>query len=151
MGGPNDFGRHAIDTILKRMDDCRDRLVVIAAGYTDRMKTFINSNPGLKDRFSWVFEFEDYNAEELFEIFLSFARKQQYVLDEEAEKQLKKHFEALTDIKPEHFGNGRYVRNLFEKIVIEQSNRIGQKIDSMKKEDLSTITAEDVSNALLLM
>ncbi|AGC68274.1 stage V sporulation protein K [Thermoclostridium stercorarium subsp. stercorarium DSM 8532] len=151
VGGPNDFGRHAIDTILKRMDDCRDRLVVIAAGYTDRMKTFINSNPGLKDRFSWVFEFEDYNAEELFEIFLSFARKQQYVLDEEAEKQLKKHFEALTDIKPEHFGNGRYVRNLFEKIVIEQSNRIGQKIDSMKKEDLSTITAEDVSNALLLM
>ena len=69
-GGSNDFGRNAIDTILKRMDDCRDRLVVIAAGYTDRMKTFLNSNPGLKDRFSWVFEFEDYDGNELLRFFL---------------------------------------------------------------------------------
>lgn len=150
-GGPNDFGRNAIDTILKRMDDCRDRLVVIAAGYTDRMKTFINSNPGLKDRFSWVFEFEDYNAGELYEIFLSFAKKQQYVLEDEAANQLKAHFESIVNLKPEHFGNGRYVRNLFEKVVMQQSDRIGRNIDNVKKEDLSVITAEDVANALLLM
>ena len=151
VGGPNDFGRNAIDTILKRMDDCRDRLVVIAAGYTDRMKTFINSNPGLKDRFSWVFEFEDYNGEELFQIFMNFARKQQYVPDSEAEKQLKEHFEAIVNLRLEHFGNGRYVRNLFEKVVMQQSNRIARNIDSVKKEELATITAEDVANALLLM
>jgi len=151
VGGPNDFGRNAIDTILKRMDDCRDRLVVIAAGYTDRMKTFINSNPGLKDRFSWVFECEDYNGEELFQIFMNFARKQQYVPDSEAEKQLKEHFEAIVNLRLEHFGNGRYVRNLFEKVVMQQSNRIARNIDSVKKEELATITAEDVANALLLM
>ena len=62
VGGNNDFGRNAIDTILKRMDDCRDRLIVIAAGYTNEMRTFINSNPGLKDRFNWVFEFDDYDG-----------------------------------------------------------------------------------------
>jgi len=150
-GGSNDFGRNAIDTILKRMDDCRDRLVVIAAGYTDRMKTFLNSNPGLKDRFSWVFEFEDYDGNELFEIFLNFAKKQQYILNEEAAKQLKDHFEAVVKLKLEHFGNGRYVRNLFEKTVMQQSNRIGENIDFVKKEDLSIITAEDVANALMLL
>ena len=133
------------------MDDCRDRLIVIAAGYTDRMKTFINSNPGLKDRFSWVFEFEDYNENELFEIFLNFAKKQQYILSEEAEKQLKDHFGAVVKLNLEHFGNGRYVRNLFEKTVMQQSNRIGQNIDNVKKEDLSVITGEDVANALLLL
>lgn len=151
VGGTNDFGSNAIDTILKRMDDCRDRLIVIAAGYTDRMKTFINSNPGLKDRFSWVFEFEDYNENELFEIFLNFAKKQQYILSEEAEKQLKDHFGAVVKLNLEHFGNGRYVRNLFEKTVMQQSNRIGQNIDNVKKEDLSVITGEDVANALLLL
>jgi len=151
VGGNNDFGKNAIDTILKRMDDCRDRLIVIAAGYTDKMRTFINSNPGLKDRFSWVFEFEDYNSAELFEIFLNFAKKQQYIINEEAKKQLKDHFKAVTEIKPEHFGNGRYVRNLFEKVIMQQSNRIGQNIDNINKEDLSTITAEDVANALLLL
>lgn len=151
VGGNSDFGRNAIDTILKRMDDCRDRLVVIAAGYTDRMKTFINSNPGLKDRFSWVFEFDDYNGTELFEIFLNFAKKQQYILDEEASKQLKEHLEEVVNLKLEHFGNGRYVRNLFEKIVMQQSNRIAQNIDNIKREDLSTITAEDVANSLMLI
>jgi len=151
VGGQNDFGRNAIDTILKRMDDCRDRLLVIAAGYTDRMRTFINSNPGLKDRFSWVFEFDDYNGDELFEIFMSFAKKQQYVLDNEAARRLKEHFEAVVNLKLEHFGNGRYVRNLFEKVVMQQSNRIGRNIDEVKKEDLATITGEDVANALLFM
>lgn len=151
VGGGNDFGKNAIDTILKRMDDCRDRLIVIAAGYTDRMNTFINSNPGLKDRFSWVFEFDDYNGCELFDIFLNFAKKQQYIINEEAKKQLKDHFEAVVELKLEHFGNGRYVRNIFEKIVMQQSNRIGQNLDNIKREDLSVITAEDVANALMLI
>ena len=151
VGGNNDFGKNAIDTILKRMDDCRDRLIVIAAGYTDRMKTFINSNPGLKDRFSWVFEFNDYNGTELYEIFHNFAKKQQYIISEEAEKQLKDHFESVVELKLEHFGNGRYARNLFEKVIMQQSNRIGQNIDNVNKEELSIITAEDVANALMLL
>lgn len=149
VGGNNDFGRVAIDTILKRMDDCRDRLIVIAAGYTDKMKTFINSNPGLKDRFSWVFEFKDYNGEELYEIFLTFAKKQQYIITDEAAEQLKEHFKSVVELKLEHFGNGRYVRNLFEKVVMQQSNRIGQNLDNVNKEELSAISAEDVANALL--
>lgn len=151
VGGNNDFGRNAIDTILKRMDDCRDRLIVIAAGYTNEMRKFINSNPGLKDRFNWVFEFDDYDGKELFEIFNTFAKKQQYVLNEEAKEQLTKHFHAVVNLKLEHFGNGRYVRNMFEKIVMQQSNRIGKNLNDVKREDLSTITAEDIANALLLI
>lgn len=150
-GGMNDFGRNAIDTILKRMDDDRDRLIVIAAGYTDKMKTFIRSNPGLKDRFTWTFEFKDYTAEELFQIFMSFAAKQQYVPDEGAKAALQEHFEAVYKLKDEHFGNGRYVRNLFEKVVMEQSNRLGSRLDNISQEDLSVITVEDVSRALLLI
>lgn len=151
VGGSNDFGRNAIDTILKRMDDCRDRLIVIAAGYTNEMHTFVNSNPGLKDRFNWFFEFDDYNGKELFEIFNTFANKQQYVLNEEAKEQLKEHFNAVFELKLHHFGNGRYVRNMFEKIVMQQSNRIGQNLSDIKKEDLSIITGEDIANALFLI
>lgn len=151
VGGMNDFGRNAIDTILKRMDDNRDRLIVIAAGYTDKMKTFINSNPGLKDRFNWTFEFEDYAPKELLEIFISFATKQQYVLQEDAKAALMEHFTAIVQLKDEHFGNGRYVRNLFEKTVMEQSNRIGANLDKIRREDLSIITVGDVSGALLMI
>lgn len=150
-GGMNDFGRNAIDTILKRMDDNRDRLIVIAAGYTDKMNSFIRSNPGLKDRFNWTFEFEDYSAQELLDIFISFAEKQKYVLQEDAKKALLEHFTAVIELKDEHFGNGRYVRNLFEKTVMEQSNRIGVNIDKIRQEDLSVLTVGDVSGALLLI
>ena len=150
-GGSNDFGRNAIDTILKRMDDNRDRLIVIAAGYTNKMKTFINSNPGLKDRFNWTFEFHDYTETELYDIFLTFSQKQQYVLSEDAQKMLKEHFKSIYKLRNEQFGNGRYVRNLFEKIVMEQSNRIGSNIENIEKEDLSLITEGDVSRAFLLL
>lgn len=150
-GGMNDFGRNAITTILKRMDDNRDRLIVIAAGYTNKMNTFIQSNPGLKDRFSWTFEFHDYTADELLEIFMTFSNKQQYVLNEAAQTALRDHFVAVEKIKNEHFGNGRYVRNLFEKVVMEQSNRVGAHIGELKREDLSLITEGDVSHALLLI
>jgi len=150
-GGANDFGRNAIDTILKRMDDDRDRLIVIAAGYTNKMRTFINSNPGLKDRFSSTFEFKDYTDSELFEIFMTFASKQQYILTEQAKEMITEHFRSVCELRNEQFGNGRYVRNLFEKIVMEQSNRIGSDIENVKKEDLSIITDGDVSRAFLLL
>jgi len=150
-GGSNDFGRNAIDTVLKRMDDNRERLIVIAAGYTEKMRAFINSNPGLKDRFSWTFEFKDYTEKELMDIFLLFAQKQHYILNEEAIKALTEHFHNVCRLRDEHFGNGRYVRNLFEKVVMEQSSRIGANIENVKPEELSIITEDDVSRALLLL
>lgn len=150
-GGANDFGRNAIDTILKRMDDDRDRLIVIAAGYTNKMQTFINSNPGLRDRFTRTFEFLDYTDSELFDIFMTFAEKQQYILKDEARDMLKEHFRSIYKLRNEQFGNGRYVRNLFEKIVMEQSNRIGSNIENINKDDLSIITEGDVSRAFLLI
>ncbi|NLY17600.1 MAG: AAA family ATPase [Clostridiaceae bacterium] len=150
-GRDNDFGRIAIDTILKRMDDDRDRLIVIAAGYTNKMKTFINSNPGLKDRFNFTFEFKDYTENELYDIFMMFTANQQYALTEKAKEMIRDHFSAVCKIRNEQFGNGRYVRNLFEKIVMEQSNRIGSDIENIKKENLSLITDGDVSRAFLLI
>jgi SpoVK/Ycf46/Vps4 family AAA+-type ATPase len=150
-GGNNDFGKNAIDTILKRMDDDRERLIVIAAGYTEKMRVFINSNPGLKDRFSWTFEFKDYTEKELMDIFLLFAQKQHYILSDEAIKALSDHFHNIYRLRDEHFGNGRYVRNLFEKVVMEQSSRIGADIENVKRDELSIITENDVSRALLLL
>lgn len=150
-GGNNDFGKNAIDTILKRMDDDRERLIVIAAGYTEKMRMFINSNPGLKDRFSWTFEFKDYTEKELMDIFLLFAQKQHYILSDEAIKALSDHFHNIYRLRDEHFGNGRYVRNLFEKVVMEQSSRIGANIENVKRDELSIITENDVSRALLLL
>lgn len=150
-GGNNDFGKNAIDTILKRMDDDRERLIVIAAGYTEKMRVFINSNPGLKDRFSWTFEFKDYTEKELMDIFLLFAQKQHYILSDEAIKALSDHFHNIYRLRDEHFGNGRYVRNLFEKVVMEQSSRIGANIENVKRDELSIITENDVSRALLLL
>jgi len=150
-GGSNDFGRIAIDTILKRMDDDRERLIVIAAGYTEKMRIFINSNPGLKDRFTWTFEFKDYTEKELMDIFLSFAQKQQYILNEEAIRVLTEHFKNVYKLRDEHFGNGRYVRNLFEKVVMEQSSRIGANIENVKPDELSIITENDAARALLLL
>lgn len=150
-GGNNDFGKNAIDTILKRMDDDRERLIVIAAGYTEKMRMFINSNPGLKDRFSWTFEFKDYTEKELMDIFLLFAQKQHYILSDEAIKALSDHFHNIYRLRDEHFGNGRYVRNLFEKVVMEQSSRIGADIENVKRDELSIITENDVSRALLLL
>ena len=82
---------------------------------------------------------------------MSFASRQQYVLQEDAKTALREHFNAVIQLKDEHFGNGRYVRNLFEKTVMEQSNRIGANIDKVQKEDLSVITVGDVSGALLMI
>jgi len=150
-GGENDFGRNAIDAVLKRMDDNRERLIVIAAGYTDKMNAFVRSNPGLKDRFNWTFSFNDYSEDELMGIFLLFAEKQQYILHENAKKRMEEHFKSIYMIRDKHFGNGRYVRNLFEKVVMEQSNRIGADIENMKHIDLSLIKEADVNRALSLI
>ena len=120
------FGQEAIDTLLKRMEDDRNRLVVIVAGYTNEMKTFIDSNPGLKSRFNRYIEFEDYSAEEMLTIFKNLATKQKYTLSEESEKILLGIFKDVKESEDNSFGNARGVRNLFEKVLINQANRIAK-------------------------
>ena len=141
------YGKEAIETILKAMEDHRDELVVIVAGYTDLMHKFIESNPGLSSRFSKYFEFPDYNGEELIDIFERFCRKNGYVLDKEAAELLKSNFDSLYDARDQHFGNARTARNIFEKAINAQADRIASQ-NLFSDSDLENITAEDISIAL---
>ena len=145
--GSNDFGRQAINTLLKRMDDDRERLIVIVAGYTEEMKAFINTNPGLKNRFTRTFDFENFTSTELAEIYVLFAGKQKYTLEEGVFSELETYFEELLEQRPKHFGNGRFVRNLFERTIIHQSNRL-MTMDKLNAQSLSTITLDDVLKCL---
>lgn len=145
----NDFGREAIETILKAMEDNRDDFVVIVAGYEELMEKFINSNPGLESRFNRYFVFEDYNGSQLFEIFLSMCKKNQYVLNEECTEHAKKHFEDMYQQRDENFGNARDVRNLFENIVTVHSDRVAS-LAAPTKDDLMTILKEDMEKAALM-
>ena len=147
QGGSEDYGKEAIATLLKRMEDNRDRLVVILAGYTDEIEQFINSNPGLRSRFNRYICFPDYSAEELFDIFLLQTQKNDYVLSEEARDCLKKHFEAKIAQKSKDFGNARYVRNLFEKTIEMQANRLAS-VPHLTKELMAELVLTDVQQAL---
>lgn len=142
-GGTNDYGPEAIATLLKRMEDDRDRLVVILAGYNKEIESFINSNPGLRSRFNRYIHFEDYSAEELFEIFCLQIRKSEYVLADDAAQFLKEQMEDIVTGKPKDFGNARYVRNLFEKSIEAQANRLAS-MAKLTKEELKTITKADL-------
>ena len=144
-GGNSDYGKEAIATLLKRMEDERDRLVVILAGYTDDMKRFIDSNPGLQSRFNRYIEFPDYSADELYQIFCSSAKKYEYTLADEAQAALKEIFESAVTNKDKNFGNGRFVRNLFEKVVEHQANRLSAEAD-VSAETLATIKSADIQN-----
>ena len=144
--GGTDFGQEAIDTLLKAMEDNRDNLVVIVAGYSEPMETFLESNPGLKSRFNKYIEFEDYTAEELFEIFISFCDSVGMKLNSEAEEYLKEYLHKLVSNKPENFANGREMRNLFETAIQNQANRIAGKLDTaITDEELNKITKEDLN------
>lgn len=142
-GGANDFGMEAITTLLKRMEDDRTRLVVILAGYSQNMETFINSNPGLQSRFNRYINFPDYSSDELFEIFMSLADKNEYYLNEDAKTKLKSIFNTRLKNKDTRFGNGRYVRNIFEKTIQKQADRLLES-HSKSREDLVRILASDI-------
>ena len=143
QGGSEDFGREAIATLLKRMEDDRDRLVVILAGYTNEIEYFINTNPGLRSRFNRYIHFDDYTAEELYNIFCHIAQKNEYVVSDEAGMYLCEHLEQTVTHKPMDFGNARYVRNLFEKAIEAQANRLASK-EELTKQELSLIRKEDL-------
>ncbi len=141
----NDFGQEAIDTILKAMEDHRDDLVVIAAGYDDLMNRFIHSNPGLESRFNRFLRFEDYTPEELLEIFKMRCDKGCYQLEEEASR-LVRDFLREENRDPESFGNARGVRNVFERILVCQATRLAG-LETVTREDLMKLTAADVESA----
>jgi len=139
------FGQEAIDTILKAMEDHRDEFIVIVAGYTQLMKEFVESNPGLKSRFNKFFEFPDYTVEELQAIFELQCKKYQYNLTEEADRAVREEIIRLEESKGENFANAREVRNLFEKIIANQASRVSA-LEDVDEETLSTITIEDLTD-----
>lgn len=124
QGGQNDFGKEAVATLLKRMEDDRDRLVVILAGYSKEMKDFISSNSGLQSRFNRYIEFPDYNVDELMRIFEYTVKRNDFTASKEALAKVKEIIQEEVAHKDEKFGNARFIRNLFEKIVTEQANRL---------------------------
>ena len=144
-GGENDFGREAIETILKAMEDHRDDLIVIVAGYDEPMEEFLNSNPGLKSRFNKYFNFPDYTGEQLLAIFKSQCSKNSYTLTEEAESKAIELFNKLYENRDDNFGNGREVRNRFEDMIIRQSNRVAT-MESPTKDDLMAVMPEDLED-----
>ena len=149
-GGRNDYGLEAIATLLKRMEDNRDRLVVILAGYSDRMEQFINSNPGLQSRFNRYINFEDYSADELTSIYKLNLSKFDYKMTPEASEVIKNVMEEAVAHKDKNFGNARFVRNLFEKTIEQQAKRLASSsLSSITDEDLVKITKEDVSISAL--
>ena len=140
----NDFGQEAIDTILKAMEDHRDDLVVIVAGYTELMDRFIHSNPGLESRFNRFLMFEDYTPEQMLAIFKMQCKKGCYVLGESTEE-LVRDFIA-EESADDSFGNARGVRNLFEHILVAQNNRLA-KMEQVTRDDLMQLLPEDVLHA----
>ena len=141
----NDFGQEAIDTLLKAMEDHRDDLVVIVAGYDGLMDQFIHSNPGLESRFNRYLHFDDYNAEEMLAILDLQLKKGQYQLTEKAREAAKDYIVAA-NTSSIAFGNARGVRNVFERLLVAQANRLASASD-VTKDDLMTITEEDVAAA----
>jgi len=140
---PNDFGSEAVDTLVKLMEDHRDNLVIIVAGYTDEMKRFLKSNTGLISRFNKFINFPDYNRQELIEIMEVMAKDAGLTIKEDAKECVLKRLDCMKDEEWEDFGNARGIRNMFEKIVTNQANRLVM-LDMPTKEQLMTIVAEDI-------
>lgn len=141
----NDFGQEAIDTLLKAMEDNREDLVVIVAGYDGLMDEFIHSNPGLESRFNRYLHFDDYNVDEMLAILDLQLKKGQYKLDEEAHAAVSEYIE-ISNTSSISFGNARGVRNIFERLLVAQANRLATLSD-VTKDALMTITKDDVAKA----
>ena len=147
-GMENDFGREAIDTLVKLMEDNRDDLVVIVAGYTDEMHDFLTSNPGLISRFNKYIDFKDYTDQELMDILHMNAGRQGYEVSAEADEVVKAMLTSMSLSDRLDFGNARGMRNTLEKLVQAQANRIAETQEEITKEMLVAITEDDARTAL---
>lgn len=144
-GGGQDFGQEAVDILLKRMEDKKGEFTVIAAGYPDEMNSFLNSNPGLRSRFTHSFTFEDYTPDELFTIISQNAENEEFKFDSESGDLIKKHFMQLYRNRDQTFGNARLARKVFEDLKINLSKRyLELKDEDRTKEAMTTFTAEDI-------
>jgi SpoVK/Ycf46/Vps4 family AAA+-type ATPase len=143
----NDYGREAVETLLKLMEDHRDRLIVIVAGYTDPMQTFLRSNPGLQSRFNRFIEYPDYTAEELYRIFESLVEKGQYRLIPAAADKARAYLTVQYECRNRDFGNARLVRNFFESTLIRQADRLASdpRLLSNSDEQLCVIDVADLA------
>lgn len=139
-----DFGQEAVDTLLKLMEDNRDNLVVIVAGYTDLMEEFVNSNPGLRSRFNKYIFFKDYTGDQLYDIFLSNCRKQEYEPNEAGKKYVKEYLNKRAAEHDENFANAREVRNYIERSIARQATRI-VALDKVSDKQLRTLTKSDLT------
>jgi SpoVK/Ycf46/Vps4 family AAA+-type ATPase len=142
-GMGQDFGQEAIDTLLKLMEDNRDNLIVVVAGYTAKMNAFLSSNPGLRSRFNKYLNFEDYVPSQLVEIFELFCKNAGYQICQPTKDNLLRLFSVLYETRDEAFGNGRLARNLFEMTISNQANRIVSMTD-ITEITLSTIIEADI-------
>ncbi|MBI3415988.1 MAG: AAA family ATPase, partial [Verrucomicrobia bacterium] len=140
-----DYGREAIDTLIKRMEDNRDRLIVIVAGYPEPMKRFINSNPGLHSRFARFVDFPDYQPHELCRIFGLMCRKNSLTLAPGLKEKVLHHFNFLFNERGENFGNARLVRNCFEAVISAQANRLAREA-KFDHDALTRLTEDDLDS-----
>jgi len=145
-GSHNDFGRESIETLLKLMEDNRDDLIVIVAGYSGPMERFITSNPGLESRFNRYFAFDDYNSDQLYDIFAAMCVRSEYLLTDDAKDFAREQFRTIYETRDDNFGNARHVRNFFENIVAVHSDRISA-LDGHTRDDLTMVLLEDLENA----
>lgn len=143
----SDFGQEAVDTLNKQMEDDREHLIVVAAGYTDEMNHFLESNPGLKSRFNRYFYFNDYSSEELTEIFVGMCNNRHFIVSEEVKDKVYDHLDQCWLNRDKSFGNGRMVRNFFEKLVQAHSDRVSALTDP-DENTLSTFIEADVENVI---
>ena len=143
-GGSNDFGKEALATLIQEMENNRDKLIVILAGYSHEMGRLFDLNPGLKSRVGTIIEFPDYNVHDLVEIFNGTAKKASYHLEEDAQDLVRDYFEDLVQNKDRNFGNGREARAFFEKLTSTQASRVVQT----RPDDIFAISKEDVLKTL---
>lgn len=143
--GQNDYGGEAVDTLLKAMEDHRDDLVVIVAGYIEPMQKFLHSNPGLESRFNRFIDFPDYTLDEMLAIFDMRCESAGYTVDENARQALSEVIDRESKADVKGFGNARGVRNLFETAIARQADRLGETEGEITKEMLMLLTAEDIT------
>ena len=136
------YGRECLTELTKALEDCREDLVVIVAGYTEPMKNFFESNPGLKSRFNTFIEFDDYNVYELIQILTLMCQTNDYILEEEVKRQIELYFEKQIEMGKDNFANGRLVRNLYDDLVMQHARRV-VTIENPSETELSSIKPAD--------